>query len=235
MLAAISPDSNTSDRRGRTRKTESWLRNIASNSDTQVIAPEETDYQNLLFSPYGDYIYFRKATDAGLFPIQLVSRPGPRRHSRRSLFATRAMELTLFTRRESALPSSVAYNPEAGKFQSSWGTPDGAAEKLIAGGPTSETPYTISWSPDGKLIAAAAWIGGQGSDRLYFFDVASGMRRLVPGDYNMVKNELVWYPDGNGLLLNYRSNETGYLAQSNWVPMDLQRRILFYHAGYQRL
>lgn len=27
----------------------------------------------------------------------------------------------------------------------------------------------------------------------------------------MVKNEVLWYPAGNGLLLNYRSNETGYL------------------------
>jgi serine/threonine protein kinase len=54
VLAAISPDSKyllvVVDDKG---KQSLWLHNIPSNSDTQVIAPEPTDYRNLLFSPDG--------------------------------------------------------------------------------------------------------------------------------------------------------------------------------------
>jgi eukaryotic-like serine/threonine-protein kinase len=35
-----------------------WLRNVPTNSDTQVIAPMRSHYASLQFSPDGDYIYF---------------------------------------------------------------------------------------------------------------------------------------------------------------------------------
>jgi len=210
VLAAISPDSKyllvVVEDLG---KQSLWLRNIASNSDTRVIAPENTDYKDLLFSPDGDYIYFRKATDAGRSQYNLYRAPvlggTPQvivRDTSDGVTFSPDGKRVAFVRRD---------NPEAGKYQVLMANADGTTEKLIAGGPTSETPYTISWSPDGTQIAAAAWISGEGSDRLYLFDVASGKRRPMTGDYNMVKNEVLWYPDGKGVLLNYRSNETGYL------------------------
>ena len=210
VLAAISPDSKyllvVVEDQG---KQSLWLRNIASNSDTQVIAPEDTDYRNLLFSPDGDFIYFRKTSDATKTQYNLYRAPvlggTPQvivRDASNGVTFSPDGKRVAFVRRD---------NPEAGKYQLLMANADGAAEKLIASGPNSETPYTISWSPDGTEIAAAAWIGGEGDDRLYLFDVASGKRQPMPGNYNMVKNEVLWYPDGNGLLLNYRSNETGYL------------------------
>jgi eukaryotic-like serine/threonine-protein kinase len=62
VAAAISPDGkyllSAVDHNGR---QSLWLRNIAANSDTQVIAPAEAIYLGLTFSPDGNYIYFRKA------------------------------------------------------------------------------------------------------------------------------------------------------------------------------
>jgi hypothetical protein len=43
------------------------MRHLATNSDTQVIAPADTSFLSLAFS--GNYIYFRKAVDRH---IQLV-------------------------------------------------------------------------------------------------------------------------------------------------------------------
>ncbi len=208
VLAAISPDSKyllvVVEDQG---KQSLWLRNIASNSDTQVIAPEETDYQNLLFSPDGDYIYFRKATDAGRSQYNLYRAPvlggAPQvivRDTSDGLTFSPDGKRVAFVRRD---------NPEAGKYQLLMATADGTAEKLITGGSTSETPYSISWSPDGKQIVAAT-LETDGADALKLFDIASGISRHMPGERNMVTNELLWYPDGIGVLLSYRSNETGY-------------------------
>src|SRR6202142_1645325 len=62
VAAAISPDGkyllSAVEDGGR---QSLWLRNIATNSDTQVIAPAEASYQGLTFSPDGNYIYFLKA------------------------------------------------------------------------------------------------------------------------------------------------------------------------------
>ncbi len=64
IAAAISPDAkyllSVLDDNG---KQSLWLRHVPTNSDTQVIAPADASYQNLAFSPNGDYIYFLKAVD----------------------------------------------------------------------------------------------------------------------------------------------------------------------------
>ncbi len=62
VAAAISPDGKylltVVEDKG---KQSLWLRNIPTNSDTQVLAPASASYQDLIFSPDGNYIYFRKA------------------------------------------------------------------------------------------------------------------------------------------------------------------------------
>ena len=62
VATAISPDGkyllSAVDDNGR---QSLWLRNIPTNSDTQVIAPADASYRNLTFSSDGNYIYFLKA------------------------------------------------------------------------------------------------------------------------------------------------------------------------------
>ncbi len=64
VAAAISPDAkyllSVLEENG---KQSLWLRNVPTSSDTQVIAPADAVYQNLAFSPDGDYIYFLRALD----------------------------------------------------------------------------------------------------------------------------------------------------------------------------
>jgi predicted Ser/Thr protein kinase len=42
-------------------KASVWLRHVATNSDTQIIAPADAEYHNFVFSPDGNYFYFGKA------------------------------------------------------------------------------------------------------------------------------------------------------------------------------
>jgi Tol biopolymer transport system component len=61
VAAAISPDGkfllSVLDEKG---KQSLWLRNVPTNSDTQVLAPTNASYADLIFSPDGNYIFFRK-------------------------------------------------------------------------------------------------------------------------------------------------------------------------------
>jgi eukaryotic-like serine/threonine-protein kinase len=75
-LAAISPDGKyllrvVSD----AGKQSLWMRHVATNSDTQVIAPADTSFLSLAFSPDGNYIYFRKAVDKAKLFVDLYRAP----------------------------------------------------------------------------------------------------------------------------------------------------------------
>ena len=59
-LAAVSPDGRYLFSVLEDNGLQSlWLRNVPTNSDAQVIPPRATSYHSLIFSPDGDYIYFR--------------------------------------------------------------------------------------------------------------------------------------------------------------------------------
>ena len=75
-LAAISPDGKYLLRVvSEAGKQSLWLRHVATNSDTQVIAPADTSFLSLAFSPDGNYIYFRKAVDKAKLFVDLYRAP----------------------------------------------------------------------------------------------------------------------------------------------------------------
>jgi eukaryotic-like serine/threonine-protein kinase len=60
-LAAISPDAKYILNVVKDNGQESlWLRNVPTNSNTQVVPPGEVTYLSLNFSPDGDYLYFTR-------------------------------------------------------------------------------------------------------------------------------------------------------------------------------
>jgi eukaryotic-like serine/threonine-protein kinase len=205
--AAISPDGkyllSVLDEKG---KQSLWLRHVLTNSDTQVIPPADAFYQTLAFSPDGNYIYFRKAAD----------------NSRTSFDAFRAPLLggtpQLVVRNiDSGITFSpggkrIAYvranSPEVGKFQVLTADPDGTNERLFSGGPENEAPLSVSWSPDGKQIASIFWGPGETLTTVQFQDADSAkLQAHVP--FSKVEfDDLVWQPDGRGLVITYKNNTT---------------------------
>src|SRR5271155_165193 len=64
-LAAISPDGNYVLNVQRDGGLQSlWLRNVPTNSNTQIVPPSDDTYYALSFSPDGNYIYFVRAEKA---------------------------------------------------------------------------------------------------------------------------------------------------------------------------
>jgi hypothetical protein len=54
------------------------------------------------------------------------------------------------------------------------------------------------------------WAGTHDAAGVYLFDIASGRIQPMPGGRNMVVDDMVWMPDGTGVIVNYRDRETGY-------------------------
>jgi len=73
-LVAISPDAkyilNVVDDKG---QQSLWLRNLPTNSNTQVVAPADVDYAGLRFSPDGNYLYFTR-TEPGSRELRYLYR-----------------------------------------------------------------------------------------------------------------------------------------------------------------
>jgi eukaryotic-like serine/threonine-protein kinase len=187
-------------------KQSLWLRHVATNSDTQVIAPADVFYRSLAFSPDGNYIYFRRAAN----------------NTRTSFDALRAPVLggtpqVVVQDVDTAIAFSpdgkrIAYmrgnDPEVGKFQVLTANLDGTNEKLLSSGPTTEDPRSVSWSPDGKQIASLFLGPGETLSTIQFLDVSSAkVQAAVP--FNKVQfNDLAWLPDGRGIVATYQTNPT---------------------------
>src|ERR1700685_752442 len=186
-------------------KQSLWLRHVLTNSDTQVIPPAEAYYQTLTFSPDGNYIYFRKATDNTHTSYNAFRAP--------VLGGTPQLVVRDIDSAISFSPDGrIAYvrgnNPEVGKFQVLIANADGTGEKMFYGGPATFTPQPVPWSPDGKQIAALMPGPGEPMRNIAFRDVVSAKVQAL-GPFNKVQlNDLAWLPDGRGLVVTYQSNGT---------------------------
>jgi serine/threonine protein kinase len=150
VLVAISPDGKYTLSVISDGGLESlWLRNLPTNSDTQVIAPADVEYAGLRFSPDGNYLYFTR------------SEPGS--HELRYLYRAPVLGGTpqkLVTDIDSNVtfsPDGRQYafvrfnNPEPGKGDLIIQSVDGGEEKVLYKGPAAGL-QDPAWSPDGKEI-----------------------------------------------------------------------------------
>jgi serine/threonine protein kinase/Tol biopolymer transport system component len=205
IAAAISPDGkyllSVVDEGG---KQSLWLRHILTGSDTQVIAPSDDFYQTPAFSPDGNYIYFRKAIDQAHNGFNLLR--APVLGGTPQVIVRDVDGVITFSPDGKRIAFLRANDPEGGKFQVLVANAEGTDEKLFVGGPLSELPGTVAWSPDGKQIASAIPGTGDALSAMRVEDLASGQVRTLANFNNLALTDLKWLPDGRGLLATYQQN-----------------------------
>jgi eukaryotic-like serine/threonine-protein kinase len=220
MLAAISPDGRYILSVKNENGLESlWLRNIPTNSDTQILAPAETRYATLAFSPDGNYIFFREAVAGVAFIFNLYRAPvlgGTPKEIGRDIDSNIA-----FSPDGKRMAYIRANDPEAGKWRLLIAIADGSDERVLR---ASESPIigpvAISWSPDGKRLAYSGVYRTTGAltEEVSLFDVASRKARTFVRFSGRSVSQLAWLPDGSGLLVTYRDSaevnrsQIGFLA-----------------------
>ena len=205
VAAAISPDGKYLLTILEDKGTQSlWLRHIPTNSDTQVLAPANAVYQNLIFSPDGNYIYFRRAVTASqvgtgfdLFRAPVLGgTPKP---------ILRGVDSGITFSPDGKRLAFVRLNdPEAGKFQVLTASSDGSGAKELFGGPaTLDNSVLVAWSPDGRQIAARFSYSSGALCAVRLADAVTGKVISFAEFKDRNLRDLVWLPNGRGLLTTF--------------------------------
>ena len=232
MVAALSPDAKYVLTVMNTQGLNSlWLRNVATGSDTQVVAPTES-IRNVAFSPDGNYIYYREAlngiaTDFNLYRTPVLGgRPKAVVHDVDTAFT--------FSPDGRRIAYLRANNPEAGKYRLLSANLDGSDEKALYISPMNGLARWLSWSPDGTKIAYPEYqpVGAIGGINL--FDVNTGkMQRLTFADE--VIYEVNWSSGGDGLFViyqqrgpNFNRRQIGYVVVADGQLHPISRDINSY-------
>jgi serine/threonine protein kinase/Tol biopolymer transport system component len=207
---AISPDGKYVLNVVKDNDTEGLrLRNVATNSDTEVAAPTRTHYLSVQFSPDGDYIYFGRGEN--ISSGDLFRRP--------VLGGNPSLVVK-------DIWSGISFSPDGQRIAfMRWANDSkdrvsstvilAASMNLIISGlengeqkelyPSDLSGLSVSkpaWSPDGKVIVISRKEKDR-SSKLLAVDTASGRSRVIISSLEMSFEAPVWLSDGSGLAVLY--------------------------------
>ena len=176
-----------------------WLRNLPTNSNTQVVPPTDADYSGLRFSPDGNYLYFVR-TEPGSHELSYLYRAPV-------LGGTPQKLVTDIDSNVTFAPDGKQFaflrfnNPEPGKFRLLSLPVDGGDEKVLYGDFVSNALYDPAWSPDGASLALGLVQPANAFGGLTSLAIASGKQHLFFTSDSSTLRRPAWMPDGRGLLV----------------------------------
>jgi eukaryotic-like serine/threonine-protein kinase len=207
-------------------KQSLWMRNVASRSDVQILAPDEARFNGITFAPDGNYINFVRADKANAYYSYLYVMP---------VLGGQARQLV------KDIDTPVSFSPDGKQFVYMRGVPqslsvevrvanaDGSANHVLA----TISAYLVpgmdpgpAWSPDGKTIAVSALTRAKESAFvLLAIDVASSqVRELYRGKAYV--GQPTWMPDGRSLIATMQgSREGGQQLWSVSFPSGERKRL----------
>jgi Tol biopolymer transport system component len=199
-LVAISPDGkyllNVMNDGG---QASLWLRNIPTNSNTQVVAPGPFQYLGLRFSPDGNYLYFVRS-EIGNQSLHYLYRAPVLGGTPQKLVTDIDSDIS-FSPDGKQFVYLLGNNPKVGEFRVIIRSLESGEEKTLATGPIRELVQDVTWSPDGKTIVIPVSQPGDQLSALAAIDVESGKHNLFVISNDLYFTRPVWLPDGSGLLV----------------------------------
>jgi len=207
-LVAISPDGKYILSMVRDKGLASLsLRNVPTNSITQVQPPADVVYNGLRFSPDGNYFYFVRS-DPGTPDLQFLYRAPLLGGTPEKLAEDVDTNVTV-----SPDGRKVAFmrydNPDPGKYRLIVRSLENGEETALASGAEDHALSGPAWSPDGNTILCIENHPESALSGLVAVDVKTGQQRLLMASADGMGLP-TWMPDGQGLLALDSDQSTNY-------------------------
>jgi len=187
------------------------VRQVATGSDVQILAPAVSVFYGLTFSPDGNYIYFTEASKENQLFSSLYKMPVLGGNPQQIL---RDIDTSISFSPDGKQFAFIRGIPDKGTFKLLAANADGSGEKLLTSMSANITVaglLTPAWSPDGKTIVFASLLPSV-SSQLNEFTVATGaVRTLFATHGNLGRPH--WLPDGDALLVPMREESGGAQGQ----------------------
>ena len=205
-----------------------WIRQIATGSNVNVLAPAEATYLGLTFSKDGNYIYYVRRDGAGSTGTvyQMPTLGG----SSRKIVTGVGGPVTLAP--DGRQLAFVRTDYTRGESELVVAEMDGGRERTIArrkgvDGFEADSP---AWSPDGAIIAVSLYRNASSTESgVTLIGVpVSGAREIPIFDIGVGSiMQIAWLPDGTGLLASVADQSSGFFYQIWHVafPGGAARRI----------
>lgn len=194
-----------------------WMQHIGSESKAQIAAPAEIEFYGLNISPDGNSIYYTNEKGT-VYRMPVLG--GAAKKLADGLFMFRSLtevaispdgkQIAFVRRFEKDKTALFIVNAEGG------------TERMVAAfEPPIKLGPSLSWSPDGKIIAG--WIQKiHGSSNILAVRVADGTSEsILPQDWDTVL-KMKWLPDSKSLLMS---------GVGNYPPLNA-RPLQIYRVSY---
>ncbi|HEY1678866.1 MAG TPA: protein kinase [Candidatus Sulfotelmatobacter sp.] len=185
------------------------LRNVPTNSTTQVEPPADVQYTGMRFAPDGNYFYFVRS-DPGNEELSFLYRAALLGGSPEKLAEDVDSNVTF-----SPDGRRVAFmrddNPKAGEFQLIVKDLQSGTENVLASGPRKLGLGRPSWSPDGKVIVCYVVQPAGALTGLDIVDAQSGERKAWFRSETDIVDYPEWLPDSSSVLVLDRDSSSNYL------------------------
>ena len=216
--AAISPDGKyVAHALGGKGQQSLWLRHIATGSDTQIVAADQVDYNALIFSPDGNYIYFLRweSVEGAMYRVPVLG------GSVKML--ARDVDGAISLSPDGQQLTYVRGYPQRDQAIIVTANADGTGEQhLIAHRqrdiyPAQSKAWGPSWSPDGAMIAYALKKPDPAGDywNVMTIRVKDHTEQQITHQQWRAVGQLAWLSDGSGLIVP-ASDKESYPSQQVW-------------------
>lgn len=176
-----------------------WLRNIPTNSNTQVVPPASANYIGLRFSPDGNYLYFVR-NEIGSNSFQYLYR-APVLGGTPERVVTDIDTNVSFSPDGKKIVYATGNSPKPGQYRVTIRSLESGEEKQLATGLMSQQYWDPVWSPDGKTIVCVASQPGTALSGLVALDPETGKSKLFATADRLYFFRPLWLPESKGLLV----------------------------------
>jgi Tol biopolymer transport system component/DNA-binding winged helix-turn-helix (wHTH) protein len=203
-IAAISPDGQfLAYVLDKGERESLWLKDIAAEGDS-VLTPSDFDgpISSLAFSPDGDQVYYMCRT--GLYRVSKFG-------GKAILIVEKVSGRTnISVSPDGREVAFLRWSVDGNEVDLIIANLDGSGERVLAASRMPDYFYSrVSWSPDGRLLAANNYKVSKGST-IKVFDVQTGAVTKEFGENWDSVDDILWRPDGQTLLANIRFEDSEY-------------------------